>query len=790
MAARIGAALCLAAVLVAVPATAQGGLPRTYKPEIIDTPDPEGSGAFGWGISSADVTGDGNPELLVAQSNGLPGSVYIWDGVTRELVDLVTAPEKNPPGGGNETFAYVYVETMPDIGSCPQGPTSEANQICNAATIGPGDGIPEIIAGSRNMRVNTANGATPPVAGDPNVGRGYVLDGATRAILKRIDMPQAERATGQGGAQFGRSMMNPSGLAPCDGLRSENNNVGVGACADLPLSERIGDVDGGGKPDIVITSRNYNQPRATAFPGSPCAMSSVTTCSRAGKAWVYSGEAIAGSDPKVILETATQELPNPAATATSGGEYGGNLWPLGDVTGDGLPEFVVPARNLGYPLNNPDNAALQSIGASFMWSTKQRSNGSACANATCMLSTQAAPEPQPRLQFPNNFNHGRAVGDLGATGTPDFLQPSPLQNVTKADEGRVYVFNGDLSAGGGAEQSFQFAQFDDPTPFQGGNFGGGTTGVGDLVQGFDRRANEVLVGGFHFDNFSFEANNTPADLHIMHPSSGANLQTIPHPTGTGGDGFGVGLIPMGDLNDDGFLDFAASSYLANVGVTGAAGRAFIFYSDDSPAPPLPSKPAPEVTTPKVFAAGACANDTLGTAGDDELEGSDAGDRMAGFGGNDIIRSFQDADCLHGGPGDDRLSGGSDRDRLLGARGNDRMNGGTGRDRLFGGDGRDRLVGGFGRDRLYGGNGNDRLRGGGSGDRLVGERGNDRIHAGGADDAANRVDAGPGNDIINVRNRKRDFVLCGRGRDRVIADRGDRLNGCERVSRRRKASRRR
>jgi hypothetical protein len=48
---------------------------------------------------------------------------------------------------------------------------------------------------------------------------------------------------------------------------------------------------------------------------------------------------------------------------------------------------------------------------------------------------------------------------------------------------------------------------------------------------------------------------------------------------------------------------------------------------------------------------------------------------------------------------------------------------------------------------------------------------------------NVIDAGRGNDRINVANRKRDRVRCGPGKDRVTADRRDKLSGCEKVKRR-------
>ena len=46
----------------------------------------------------------------------------------------------------------------------------------------------------------------------------------------------------------------------------------------------------------------------------------------------------------------------------------------------------------------------------------------------------------------------------------------------------------------------------------------------------------------------------------------------------------------------------------------------------------------------------------------------------------------------------------------------------------------------------------------------------------------RVLAGSGDDLIVVRDHRRDVVSCGAGRDRVVADRLDRLAGCEHIVR--------
>lgn len=824
------ALIAVAVAVTAGSASADGpGLPRTYIPQIIDSPNPLQGGAFGWGIASADLTGDGELDLLVAQAeasafgNGGRGQVFIFDGETGAHIDTIDPPEENPDAATPPTIAFVYVETMPDVGSCPGGDGADADKICDAALVGAGDGIPEILVGARNLRVDVGTGTDPTGrdAGDPRLGRGYVIDGATRAVLKRIDMPLADRqaqvaiaatppAIANANPQFGRQMMTPSGLEPCKGLRAENNDSGAADCPLHPVpdpvtgvrpplrstSDRIGDVTGGGKADIVITARNYvERTGAPAGPeieyaaaGTQCRNVTTPATCTSGKAWVYAGEDIANSDPQAILDTAVYAVKNPRAQ-TGGAEFGGNVTRVGDICGtpvagppvnncpgalDGKPEFVIQARTLDYPLADPDTGAgnpFENVGASFLF------NGA----TGVLIRIVPSPEPQARSQFGGGFNSGRPPGDLGATTTQDFIQAAPLQNALSTDDGQAWVFNGDLFAGGGAEQSWNFATLTDPTPDVGGNFGGAITGVGDLVSGPAAPANEMLMAGFGFDTFTEPSRNLVGELYIMNPQLQKNLQTIPHPEGTRGDGFGVGLTPMGDLNDDGFLDFAVSAYLANIGANGGQGRAYILTSDNSPLPPPPTEPPAETpVTPRVLLAGRCTNDTMGTARADKLDGTIAGDRIFGFAGDDVITGFQSEDCIQGGAGDDRLEGSGDNDKLVGGSGDDRVAGSDGRDQLFGAAGNDRLSGGFSRDFIAGGRGNDRIRGGQDADRLVGERGNDRISTG---DGRNKVNAGPGNDRISARNGERDDIICGPGNDVVVADPGDRVDGaCEQVTR--------
>jgi Ca2+-binding RTX toxin-like protein len=149
---------------------------------------------------------------------------------------------------------------------------------------------------------------------------------------------------------------------------------------------------------------------------------------------------------------------------------------------------------------------------------------------------------------------------------------------------------------------------------------------------------------------------------------------------------------------------------------------------------------------------------VGTAGPDRITGTRGNDVICGLGGNDVLAGAGGIDVIDGAGGNDRLSGGSAKDQLIGLRGKDRLGGGAGNDRIGGGAGRDRVSGSAGADRLGGGSGKDALRG---------ARGNDRLTAGKGRD---RILAGPGRDRISARDRRRDVVDGGKGRDRATVDR--------------------
>jgi hypothetical protein len=135
------------------------------------------------------------------------------------------------------------------------------------------------------------------------------------------------------------------------------------------------------------------------------------------------------------------------------------------------------------------------------------------------------------------------------------------------------------------------------------------------------------------------------------------------------------------------------------------------------APPPKATPKPKTG----LNPGPCANPRRGTSGADRLIGTRAGDLIHAGTGDDVLRGKRGSDCLRGQGGNDQLDGG---------KGSDDLSGGTGLDTLRGGSGRDSFRG------------------------------------------------GSGNDFIGARDGQRETIRCGGGTDLVVADRKDRVRGCE------------
>ncbi|MGH2840507.1 MAG: hypothetical protein ACRDKY_06740, partial [Solirubrobacteraceae bacterium] len=617
----------------AVGATSAGAaLPPGYQVQRIDSPIQIANGGFGNQTTSiGDVNADGKEDFVSLQFNGsapqpplLPGQQagagIIWEfsGATGQVLRSVNAGDNG--GTRGNTGADTFIGRMTDLGSCANAPAQVPGQpgpTCASATVGPADGVNEILVGLGGVDVDAI----------PDVGRAYVLDGKTLAILKKIDMPPADRALiaariaenpvpaapaanpVRGG--FGRTVTNPRGLPPCAG------NAGIGTCLSqvtMPTAVRIGDIDGAGVGDIIIGANQFSETGATAHPDSHCAANAGTaTCVGAGRTYIFRGEDIAGSNPATILETPLMTLKNIAAQTDdpfSGSpghifeNFGHSQMPVGDVGGctqagiepgerclrtsrtnvpDGKPDFVVSSHRSEVPIFAPDYSYFET-GVSFLF------DGATGA----ILNILNHPEPQANALFGFTTGQHFATGDLGDTSLPDIVIPAMQNGKDKAEAGRGYVFSGNVAA-----NMINFAFLNDPTPNTFGRFANPTEGVGDIVGGTQVR-NEVLVGQFSAVQTAGKA-DTGFDVSFLNPANETALQTISDPDAQPESGFGSRIFPMGDLNNDGMLDFGSASVRWDRPASGAnpsvldAGRIYIFRSDANavvpPPPPPPAGPA-------------------------------------------------------------------------------------------------------------------------------------------------------------------------------------------------------
>jgi hypothetical protein len=582
-------------------ALAAPGLPRTYDVQRIDGPNPAVGNAFGGGAANVgDLNGDGASDFALgvrAGSAGGNGHVLVFSGRTGGLIDTIPAPDPGGAGTASALFGIPYVGTMPDVGSCPGRTTGE---LCTNPIAGR-DGVPEIVIGARGV----------DVGGSVDVGRAYVYDGATRALMKRIDMPAVDRtASGlsSGGAWFGRVVVAPAGSPPCEG------NGGVGLCPPVTDAVRIGDVDGGGAADLMVGASRYTETNATAHPASHCARTVAATCVGAGRAYLYRGEDVAGSDPGVILEAAFRTLRNPDAQADDPntvdvtarrelfanaigavGDVGACVTPAvvpGDRCGatgtrnapDGRPEILISGLRVDLPSANPDPAWVD-VGVNYLV------DGATGA----ILYAYQHPEPQAGAVLGSSLG-GPAVGNLGDTPLPDVYLSAVTQNGRYQAEGRGYVMSGNVAA---FSSTINFARLDDPTPSPSGNFGGGYSAVGNLVDQPGLFRNELLVGEGGLGEPGNE--DLLGDVHFFDPVKAQALQSIPDPDQSPGSRFGADVVALGDLNGDGFLDFAVAAPNFNGSVGTGQGRLYVFRSDNSPAPAPASAPPAQVAPPPAAA---------------------------------------------------------------------------------------------------------------------------------------------------------------------------------------------
>jgi hypothetical protein len=591
--------LLLVPVLALGAAPALADLPRTYQVQRIDSPSPTIGGNFGIAmVNAGDVNGDGEADILVGtdEHGGDEGQVFLISGEDGSTIRTIDAPDPDAGGPGDMKSSFgSFVGKISDIGSCPTG---TSGQTCPTNPIGGPDNVPDLLVAALGVDVtfpDPENANAPTELKD--AGRAYVMDGATGAVLKRLQMPDSdldEQQDAPGGAKkpaFGRTILSPaSEFGPTNA-----QNTGP---TTPPAAVLKGDMNGGGQPDIVVGASDVFETGATAQPDSDCASSPANECLQSGRGYVFVGEGIAGSDPAAIktpdltIKNRAAQKDDPSTPVNFNREnMGYSVAPVGDLgkcnTNPGPGSFCPNASSTNAPdgkadvvisSHRSDDFGMYDAGVAHLIDGEDGS----------VLYTYRHPEPQPASIFAfTNYNQP-AFGDLGSSNHPDVYLPAMRQNNPFTGGGRGYVMNGNFKQGG-SPNGISFSTLNDPTPGPSEDFGTSSAGIGNV---FGDGRNELLIGAYgpHNPGTNPDAIN---DVHIFDTIHERVLQSFPAPDQQAGLGFGNALAPLGDLNDDGFLDYAIGAGLFD-GSTGAdEGRIYIFRSDNSPAPSPTPQAGPE-----------------------------------------------------------------------------------------------------------------------------------------------------------------------------------------------------
>ena len=389
------------------------------------------------------------------------------------------------------------------------------------------------------------------------VGRAHVFSGATGAVIRTLTPPQPEPSMYLGFSVAG-----------------------------------AGDVDGDGRADLLVGAYG-------ASPGS--------APNGAGRAYVFSG-ATGG----VLL---TLVSPNQQQS----GSFGYAVARLGDVNGDGRPDFVVgSSERTGESPNGAGRAYIVS-GA----------DGSA-------LHTLASPNEE----FGGGFGSFVAgIGDVDGDAVPDVAIGAQRENpgTNPVDSGAVYAYSGATGA--------RLYTLVDPTPSYPGYFGQSIHGLGDVdddgrvdfvVGPSEGRAyvfsgadghllhtlsheggsrtfvasvgdagdidgdgrHDAFVGDHTWSRqMPFPTYTFAGRAHVFSGATGALLHTVYSPTLQSYGFFGYAVAGLGDVNGDGRPELAVGAPQQNY-ESDNQGRVYVFRNFPvSTEPPAPSEEGPLALAP-------------------------------------------------------------------------------------------------------------------------------------------------------------------------------------------------
>lgn len=376
---------------------------------------------------------------------------------------------------------------------------------------------------------------------------------------------------------------------------------------------RVGDVNGDGLSDVLVSSRSY--PEFT----------------NRGRVYVVFGRADGVFPSRVDLETGRGGFTLEGEAV--GHRLGISATGAGDVNGDGLSDVIVGTTiGRAYVLFGRSDGTIPSLSdiasgvGGFMLESEADSTGNSVSGAGDV--------------------NGDGLSDvlIGVPGEDDGTRPGRIFVVFGRSDG-VAPSLADVSNGtGGFLLDGESAGDEAGRPVSGAGDVNGD-GFSDFIvsalraDGAGESSGRVYVVFGRKDNFPLSL------LDVHRGDNGFVLEGA-----DAGDSAGASIASAGDINGDGIADILVGA--SNVDSSGdAAGRVYVVFGGD-------------------FSRAASFR---GTAANDEFTGTPSAESILGGRGDDALAGAGGADVLYGGPGDDtitisgdeffRIDGGPGRDIL-------------------------------------------------------------------------------------------------------------------------------
>lgn len=381
---------------------------------------------------------------------------------------------------------------------------------------------------------------TEDVGGTVDVGRVYVVSGATGLELYALDTPNPQ--------QFGIFGFN---LAAADLTNDGVADLIVGCSEDLNALSGAGRVyvfngaDGTPLYDIVspdpqefawfsrslATLDDVNNDGINDF--AVGSIDPVGTIIAAGKVHVFSG-----TDGSFLF---TISSPNPNAM----GQFGLTMASIDDINNDGISDLLIGTEE------TPDT--LAQAGRAYAFSG---------ADGT-LIHTLGSQSPEIQGRFGWSVN---GAGDVTGDGIEDLIVGSQEDVGGFFDAGRAYLFDGSTGA-------FLY-NIVSPNPFHVDWFSRSLATAGDITG--DNKADLVISAPFADIGSSFDAGK----VYFFSGENGSFLDSLQSPDPEFEGLFGFALIGNWNDNQTADIDIITSAYLEDIDTVLNAGKVHRFVSQD------------------------------------------------------------------------------------------------------------------------------------------------------------------------------------------------------------------